>query len=318
MSSVKFERKSLPPIVFAGTGGQHLLDPICKELDLTSGHIDIRKFSDGETRIKINDSVRGRVCFVIQSICTPVNDNLMELFLILDAMKRASAKEINAVIPYFGYARQDRKDEGRVPISSKLVADLIVTAGADRVITCDLHSYQIQGFFNVPTDHIFAAPIMIDFIKQRQFKDFVVVSPDVGNVKRARGYAQALKVPLAIIDKRRPRPNVAEVMNIIGNIQGKDIIIFDDIIDTAGTVCEAAKALKLNGAGDIYVGCTHGVLSGPAVERLCEAPVKEIFITDTIPHNKQKCKKLTIITVAPLLARVIQRVYNNASVSTLF
>lgn len=317
-NSFKFERLQQPPLIFAGTGGAHLLQPICDELGLTPGHIDIRRFSDGETRVKINDSVRGRVCFVIQSTSTPVNDNLIELLLILDALKRASAVEINAVIPYFGYARQDRKDEGRVPISSKLVADLIVTAGANRVITCDLHSYQIQGFFNVPMDHIFAAPIMIDYMKKHQTKDFVVVSPDVGNVKRARGYASALNVPLAIIDKRRPQPNVAEVMNIIGNIEGKDILIFDDMVDTAGTLTVAAQALKNKGAQNIYACCTHGVLSGPAFQRLCDSPIKEIFITDTIPHKKGECDKLTVISVAPLFAKVIKRIHTQESVSTLF
>lgn len=315
---VKFVRESQPPIIFAGSGGQHLLEPICALLGLEPGRADVRRFSDGETRVKINDSVRGRVCFVLQSTCTPVNDNVMELLLLLDALKRASAKEINAVIPYYGYARQDRKDEGRVPISAKLVADMIGVAGANRVITCDLHSYQIQGFFNVPTDHIYATPVMIEYIKHRDFKNFVVVSPDVGNVKRARAYARSLDCPLAIIDKRRPRPNVAEVMNIIGHIEGKDILIFDDMIDTAGTLTEAAKALKANGAKDIYAGCTHAVLSGPAFERLNESPIREIFITDSIPHSPEKSPKLTVISLAPLLAQVIQRVHTHTSVSTLF
>lgn len=315
---ILLDGQHLPPFVFAGSGSKHLGTAICNELGLPDGRIDIRRFSDGEIRVKINENVRGARCFVVASTYTPVNENVMELLLIIDALKRASAGQVNAVIPYFGYARQDRKDEGRVALSSKLVANLVTTAGADRVVTIDLHSAQIQGFFDIPVDHLYAAPILVDYINKRGFSDFVVVSPDVGNVKRARSYANRLSTSLAIIDKRRPEPNVAEVMNIIGQVEGKNVFIFDDMIDTAGTLCGAAEALKKRGVGDIYACCTHPVLSGPAKQRLSDSPIREIIVTDTIPHRDGQLEKLTVVSVAPLLAETIRRIYADESVSALF
>jgi ribose-phosphate pyrophosphokinase len=306
-----------PPIVFGGSSSKHLSADICRNLGLTEGRIDVRRFSDGELRVKVNENVRGSNCFIVQSTHTPVNEHLMELLLIIDALKRASAREVNAIIPYFGYARQDRKDEGRVALSAKLVANLIATAGADRVVTIDLHSAQIQGFFDIPVDHLYAAPVLVDYIQKRGITNFVVVSPDVGNVKRARAYATRLDSSLAIIDKRRPEPNVAEVMNIIGNVEGKDIFIFDDMIDTAGTLVGAAEALKEKGVGDIYACCTHPVFSGPAKDRLTKSCIKELIVTDSIPHE-DRFDKLTVVSVAPLLAETVNRIHANESVSSLF
>ncbi|MBX7244875.1 MAG: ribose-phosphate pyrophosphokinase [Candidatus Sumerlaeaceae bacterium] len=306
------------PIVFSGTASKHLGHVVCAELGLTDGNIDVRHFSDGEIRVKVNENVRGARCFVVQSTCTPVNERLMELLLLIDALKRASALEVNAVIPYFGYARADRKDEGRVALSAKLVANLIAKAGADRVITCDLHSAQIQGFFDIPVDHLYAAPVLVDYILKRGITDFTVVSPDVGNVKRARGYATRLNAPLAIIDKRRPEPNIAEVMNIIGEVKDKNVFIFDDMIDTAGTLVKAAEALKVRGARDIYACCTHPVFSGPARERLESSAIKEIIVTDSIPHDDGSFPKLKVVSIASLLAETIRRINTNESVSALF
>jgi len=307
------------PVIFAGTASRHLGEKICDDLGTRLGNVEVRRFSDGELRIKVNENVRGANCFLIQSTCSPVNENLMELLLVIDALKRASAREINVIIPYFGYARQDRKDEGRVSLSAKLVANLLEKAGASRVITIDLHAAQIQGFFDIVVDHLYAAPVLVDYIKQRGFSDFVVVSPDVGNVKRARGYAKRLDSSLAIIDKRRPEPNVAEVMNIIGEVAGRDVFIFDDMIDTAGTLCGAAYALKEQGVKDIYACCTHPVFSGPAIERLQDAPIKELIVTDTIPHEEGILKdKLRVVSMAPLLSETIRRICSNRSVSELF
>ncbi len=306
-----------PPIVFSGTASVELTQSICDNLGITPGAVEIRRFSDGEIRVKINESVRGANCFVVQSCYTPVNEHLMELFLILDALKRASAKQVNAIIPYYGYARQDRKDEGRVALSARLVANLLTAAGATRVVAVDLHSAQIQGFFDIPVDHLYAAPVLVDYIRKRGFSDFVVVSPDVGNVKRARSYASRLGAPLAIIDKRRPEPNVAEVMNIIGEVSGKDVFLFDDIIDTAGTLVGAAEALKKRGVGRIFACCTHPVLSGPAKERLAASCIEEIIVTDTIPQ-RNSLDKLTVVSLAPMLAEAITRIHTNESVSTLF
>jgi ribose-phosphate pyrophosphokinase len=305
------------PIVFGGSSSKHLSADICKRLGLEEGKLDIRRFSDGEVRVKVNENVRGSNCFIVLSTYTPVNENLIELLLIIDALKRASAREVNAIIPYFGYARQDRKDEGRVALSAKLVANLIATAGADRVVTIDLHSAQIQGFFDIPVDHLYAAPVLVDYIKRRGITNFVVVSPDVGNVKRARAYATRLDASLAIIDKRRPEPNIAEVMNIIGDVKGKNIFIFDDMIDTAGTLVGAAEALKEKGVGDIHACCTHPVFSGPAKERLAKSCIKELIVTDTIPHQ-DRFDKLTVVSVAPLLAETVNRIHSNESVSSLF
>ena len=316
--SSSLQRHGRPPIVIAGTAGKHLGHAICSALGIEDGRIDVRRFSDGEIRVKINDNVRGAICFVVQPTCSPVNENLMELLLVIDALKRASAKEVNAIIPYFGYARADRKDEGRVALSAKLVANLIAKAGADRVIVVDLHSAQIQGFFDIPVDHLYAAPVLVDYIKKRGLTDFVVVSPDVGNVKRARSYATRLNMPLAIVDKRRPEPNVAEVMNIIGDVHGRNIIMFDDIIDTAGTLVKAAEALRKMGAQDIVACCTHPVLSGQACTRLAESCIREVIVTDTIPTTGHTLDKLRVVSVAPLLAETVRRVYTHESVSSLF
>ncbi len=311
------DEHGVPPMVFSGSASLDLTAAICQHLGVEPGQIDIRRFSDGELRVKINQSVRGANCYVVQSCYTPVNEHLMELFLILDALKRASAREINAIIPYYGYARQDRKDEGRVALSARLVANLLTAAGATRVVAVDLHSAQIQGFFDIPVDHLYAAPVLVDYIQKRGFSDFIVVSPDVGNVKRARAYASRLDAPLVIIDKRRPAPNVAEVMNIIGEVVDKDVFIFDDIIDTAGTLVGAAEALRQRGAGKIYACCTHAVLSGPAKERLAASCIEEVIVTDTIPH-RDGLDKLTVVSLAPMLADAIHRIHTNESVSTLF
>lgn len=312
-------QETCPPIIFAGTASQHLGEKICHDVGVPLGKIEVRRFSDGETRVKINENVRGANCFLVQSTCAPVNENLMELLLLIDALKRASAKEVSVIVPYYGYARQDRKDEGRVALSAKLIANLLTTSGADRVITIDLHAAQIQGFFDIPVDHLYAAPVLVDYIKQRGFKDFVVVSPDVGNVKRARGYAKRLDTSLAIIDKRRPEPNVSEVMNIIGEVADRDVFIFDDMIDTAGTLCGAAYALRDQGVKDIYACCTHPVFSGPALQRLADAPIKELIVTDTIPHNDGTLgEKLKVVSMAPLLSETIRRICSNRSISELF
>lgn len=306
-------------IVFPGSASKELTQSICEHLGIQPGNLETKRFSDGETWVKINENVRGADVFVVQSTYTPANEHLFELFLIMDALRRASAGRITAVIPYFGYARQDRKDQGRVALSAKLVANLITTAGADRVLTIDLHSGQIQGFFDIPVDHLSAAPILVEYVKKLELKDYVVVSPDVGNVKRARGYAQRLNAPLAIVDKRRPHPNVAEVMNIIGEIKGHNVFMFDDMIDTAGTVVNAAIALKERGAKEIYACCTHPVFSGRALENIHNSPIKEVIVTDTIPlRDKQPNEKIKVVSVAKLFAEAIHRTHNRLSVSALF
>jgi ribose-phosphate pyrophosphokinase len=307
------------PIIFSGSASKQLTQDICNFLKLPKGNLETTHFSDEETWVKINENVRGADVFVVQSTCTPVNDNLMELLLIIDALRRASAQRVNAVIPYFGYARQDRKDQGRVALSAKLVANLITTAGAERVLTVDLHSGQIQGFFDIPVDHLLAAPLLVDYVKKLNLENYVVVSPDVGNVKRARGYAERLDAPLVIIDKRRPRPNVSEVMNIIGEIVGRNVFIFDDMIDTAGTIVNAARALKEKGARDVYACCTHPILSGDALKRIAESPLKEAIVTDTIPvNNKKPIDKIHVVSVAPLFGEAIRLIHNHQSVSALF
>lgn len=307
------------PIIFSGSASNQLAQDICNFLKLPKGKLETTHFSDQETWIKINENVRGADVFVIQSTCTPVNDNLMELLLIIDALRRASAQRVNAVIPYFGYARQDRKDQGRVALSAKLVANLITTAGAERVLTVDLHSGQIQGFFDIPVDHLLAAPLLVGYVKKLNLGNYVVVSPDVGNVKRARGYAERLDAPLVIIDKRRPRPNVSEVMNIIGEIAGRHVFIFDDMIDTAGTIVNAAYALKERGVKDVYACCTHAIFSGDALKIIAQSPLKEVIVTDTIPLNDKKLNdKIRVASVAPLLGEAIRRIHNHQSVSALF
>jgi ribose-phosphate pyrophosphokinase len=280
----------------------------------------IASFSDGEISVKINENVRGSDVFVIQPTCTPVNHNIMELLLIIDALKRASAGRITACIPYYGYGRQDRKAQPRVPISSKLVADLLTAAGTGRVLTVDLHAGQIQGFFNIPVDHLYASPVLLDYIRKCGFKDLVVVSPDAGGVERARAFAKKLDASLAIIDKRRERANVSEVMNVIGKVKGRDTLILDDMIDTAGTIVQAAAALKENGARNVFATCTHAVLSGPAIERMNGSVIEELIVTNTIPldSKKKECRKLKVLSIATLLADAIKRIHEETSISSLF
>ena len=293
---------------------------IAKEVGVELGRCAVHRFSDGEIQINIEESVRGCNVYVIQSTSQPVNENLMELLIMIDALKRASAKTINIVMPYYGYARQDRKARSREPITAKLVANLLETAGATRVLTLDLHAPQIQGFFDIPIDHLMGVPILSDYFKHQELHgDIVVVSPDHGGVTRARKMAERLKAPIAIIDKRRPRPNVAEVMNIVGNIEGKIAILIDDIIDTAGTITLAANALVENGAKEVYASCTHPVLSGPAIERIQNSKIKELVVTNSIalPEEK-KIEKIKSLSVAPLIAEAIIRIHEEQSVSTLF
>ena len=309
--------------IFAGNGSKHVAAHIAKELGLPVGDAEVSTFSDGEISVSIKESVRGSDCFVVQSTCQPVNTHIMELLIMIDALKRASAGRITAVIPYFGYARQDRKAKARDPISAKLVADLISTAGADRILTMDLHAPQIQGFFDIPVDHLLGVPILAPYFEKRFESckdDLMVVSPDLGSVTRARNFAARVDAPLAIVDKRRQRANVCEVMNIIGNVEGKKVVIVDDMIDTAGTLCNAAKAIiDVGGATEVYACATHGVLSGPAIERLENSVIKELVILDTIEQPKEKLMdKLTILPVAPVFAEAIERIYEDKPVSPLF
>ena len=305
--------------IFAGNSNPTVAQGIAGCLGLPLGKSSCNKFSDGEIAVSLHESVRGSECFIVQSTCTPVNDNLMEMLIMIDAMKRASAARITAVIPYFGYARQDRKAKARDPISAKLCADLITAAGADRVLTMDLHAAQIQGFFNIPLDHLEGMPILSQYIERKNLKDLVIVSPDLGSVNRARKIANRLDVPIAIIDKRRPKPNVSEIMNIIGDIKDKNLLIIDDIIDTAGTLCNAANALKERGAKSVRACATHGILSGPAVERIRASALEELILLDTIPLSEEKkLDKIKVESVAPIFAQAIQRIYADQSVSTLF
>ena len=307
--------------IFTGNANRPLAEAICRHLGLPLGRASVTSFSDGETCVEIEESVRGWDVFVVQPTCTPVNDHLMELLVMMDALKRASANSISVVIPYYGYSRQDRKVYPRVPITSKLVADLITVAGADRVLTVDLHAGQIQGFFDIPVDNLFATPVLLEGIRQR-FKgdDLVVVSPDAGGVERARAFAKRLDSSLAIIDKRREKANVSEVMHIIGDVAGLNAILLDDMVDTAGTLTNAARALHDNGASAVYAACTHAVLSGPAVKRILDSPLQELITTDTIPMSEQAAAsgKIRPLTVAPLLAEAIRRVTECGSVSSLF
>ena len=283
------------------------------------GLVETKRFSDGEISVYIGESVRGDDVFVIQPLCNPVNDHLMELLIYIDALKRASAKRINAVIPYYGYARQDRKMRARDPITAKLIADLLTTAGADRIICMDLHAGQIQGFFNIPVDHLLSLPIIARYFKQKNIKNGVIVSPDLGGVTRARELGERLRLPLAIIDKRRPEPNVAEIMNIIGDVEGKEAIMVDDLIDTAGTITMGAEELLRRGAVAVYACCTHPVLSGPAKERLLQSPIKEVVVTNTIPlNNNLKLDKITVLSVASLIGDAIKSIHKEHSVSKLF
>src|SRR5690625_1495184 len=305
--------------VFSLNSNRELAESIANHIGTTLGKCTVSTFSDGEIQINIEESVRGAEVYIVQSTCDSVNDHIMELLIMIDALKRASAHSINIVIPYYGYARQDRKARSREPITAKLVANLLETAGASRVITLDLHAPQIQGFFDVPIDHLQAVPILSDYFKEKNFEDLVIVSPDHGGVTRARRMAERLKAPIGIIDKRRPKPNVAEVMSIIGNIEGKTAILIDDIIDTAGTITLAANALIDSGAKEVYACCTHPVLSGPAVQRIQESSIKELVVTNTIklPEEK-KIDKIKELSVAPLIGEAIMRIHDLKSVSILF
>ena len=306
--------------LFAGNSNQPLAHDICQHLNVTPGNAKVRTFSDGEILVEIGENVRGRDVYVIQSTSSPANHNLMELLVMVDALKRASAARINAVVPYFGYARQDRKVAPRAPITAKLVADMMSVAGIDRLLTMDLHAGQIQGFFDIPVDHLYAAPVMLEEVRRQNFSDLILVSPDAGGTERARAFAKRLHAGLAIIDKRRSGPNVAEVMHIIGDVEGKNCVIIDDMIDTAGTLCAAATALQAQGAADVYACATHGVLSGPALQRIAESPLKKVFVTDTIPTQEKlaQCDTLHSLSVSHLLAEAIRRTHNAESVSSLF
>lgn len=307
-------------LVFTGNSNLSLVDKICENMGIEKGAGTVSTFSDGEISIDIGVSVRGKDVFVIQSTSSPVNDNLMELLILIDGLKRASAGRINAVIPYYGYARQDRKTKAREPITSKLVANLITKAGADRVVAMDLHAGQIQGYFDIPVDHLTAVPYLARYFKDIVNEDdFVVVSPDLGGVTRTRKFANELNLPIAIIEKRRPKANVSEVMNIIGDVEGKSVILVDDIADTAGTITKAADALKSRGAKKVYGAATHGVLSGPAIERLENSSLEKFVITDTIelPEEK-KIDKIDIVSVAPIFASAIKRINTSRSVSEMF
>ncbi|NLU53236.1 MAG: ribose-phosphate diphosphokinase [Clostridiaceae bacterium] len=308
--------------IFAGNSNRELAEEIAAKVGLPLGASVVSRFSDGEIAISINEVVRGSDVFIIQSTCTPVNDNLVELLILIDALKRASAGRITAVMPYFGYARQDRKAKARDPISAKLVANLITTAGADRVLTMDLHAPQLQGFFDIPVDHLLGAPILAQyFLKKFENKldNVVVVSPDIGSVGRSRKFAEKLDVPLAIIDKRRPKANVCEIMNIIGDVRGKTVILVDDMIDTGGTIVNAASALSDIGATEVYACCTHGVLSGPAIDRIRTSCIKELVTLNTISLPKEKrISKIVSLSVAEVFAEAIERIYGDISISTLF
>ncbi|BAF58286.1 MAG: ribose-phosphate pyrophosphokinase [Pelotomaculum sp.] len=305
--------------IFSGNANPALAEEIAQYLGVTVGEAKVSRFSDGEIHVKINESVRGADVFIIQPTCSPINEHLMELLIMIDALRRASARRITAVLPYYGYARQDRKTRARDPITAKLVANLLTASGARRVLCMDLHAGQIQGFFDIPVDHLPGVPILAEYFLQSGLKNVVVVSPDLGGVTRARDLAERIGASIAIIDKRRPEPNVAEVTNIIGAINGKTVVMIDDIIDTAGTITKGAEALKKWGASEIYVCCTHPVLSGPAVSRLAEAPIKEVIVTNTIPVPKEKMiDKIKVLSVAPLLGEAIIRIHEDLSVSKLF
>jgi ribose-phosphate pyrophosphokinase len=306
--------------VFSGRAHPALTQEICDYLNLAPGDVSSYNFSDGEIFCQIGENVRGSDVFVVQPTSQPVNDNLMELLILLDAFKRSSAARITAVMPYYGYARQDKKDQPRVPITSKLIADLISRAGADRVLTMDLHASQIQGFFDVPVDHLFAAPVFIEAVREMAIPDLVIVSPDAGGVERARAVAKRLGTAIAIVDKRRTAPNEAEVMNVIGEVGGKNTLIIDDIIDTAGTLVKTAEALKDKGAERVLAVGVHGVLSGPAITRIEESPIEAVFVTNTTPLEEKlrRSAKLRPLSVAPLLGEAIRRIHENSSVSSLF
>jgi ribose-phosphate pyrophosphokinase len=307
--------------IFTGNSNPALALSITKYMGIPLGNAEVGHFSDGETQVEFRENVRGMDVFVVQSTCSPVNDNIMELLVMVDALKRASASRVTAVMPYYGYARQDRKVASRAPITAKLVADIITAAGADRVLTIDLHAGQIQGFFDIPVDHLYASSIMADAIMMDHNSDeCVVVSPDAGGVERARSFAKRLGANLAIIDKRRSKPNESAVMNVIGDVSGKDVIVLDDMVDTAGTLVKAAIALQEQGARKIEACCTHAVLSGAAVDRINDSPISNLYVTDTVPANSklEKCPKLNVQSIAPLLGEAIGRIHREVSVSELF
>lgn len=314
---MKFMKENIK--VFSGNANKELAEHICSALGISLGACEIGKFSDGETFVNIDETVRGCDVFIIQPTCSPVNDNLMEVLILIDALKRASAGRINAVIPYYGYARQDRKTKAREPITAKLVANLLTISGIDRVVTMDLHAGQIQGYFDIPVDHLSGIPILVDYFKNIVDEETIIVSPDLGGVTRARNFANLLDLPIAIIEKRRPKANEAEVMNVIGEIEGKNVVIVDDIIDTAGTITKAAQVLKEFGAKSVYACATHAVLSGPAIERIENSAMKKFIVTNTIPLRKDMTSdKIESVSVAPILAEAIKRIHYNESVSTLF
>ena len=306
--------------LFGGTANVDLTKEVCDYLEIIPAKMLNKTFSDGEIRVEIDENVRGRDTFILQSTCSPVNDNLMQLLIVTDALKRASARSITAVIPYYGYARQDRKVKPRVPISAKLVADLITVSGVDRVISIDLHVGQIQGYFNIPVDNLFAAPILLNYIRKHFDGNLSIISPDAGGVERARAFAKRLNASLAIIDKRREEPNIAVAMNIIGDIRGKTAIILDDMVDTGGTLVQSAEALMKNGAAGVYACCTHPVLSGDAPKKIEASPIETLLTTNTVPLNKKAaaCSKIKVVSVAEILAEAIKRVYFSKSVSSLF
>jgi ribose-phosphate pyrophosphokinase len=306
--------------IFGGRSHPALVQEICDSLNLAAGKVSAYNFSDGEIFCQIQENVRGSDVFIVQPTCDPVNENLMELLILLDSFKRSSASRVTAVIPYYGYARQDKKDKPRVPITAKLVADLISKAGADRVLTMDLHADQIQGFFDVPVDHLFAAPVLLDAIREMNVPDLVIVSPDAGGVERARAIAKRLEVGLAIVDKRRTAPNEAEIMHVIGDVDGCNALIVDDIIDTAGTLTKTVDALKSKGAQRVLAAGVHGILSGPALQRIDKSPLESVLITNTTPLDEKisRSQKLRPLSVAPLLGDAIRRIHENSSVSSLF
>src|SRR5215470_2851317 len=311
--------------IFCGTANEPLTDEICAFLGMERGKATVTRFSDGECYVQILENVRGSDVFVVQPTCFPVDEHLMELLLMVDAFKRASARRITTVIPYYGYARQDRKDKPRVPVSSKLVADLLTTAGADRALLIDPHAPQIQGFFNIPVDHLFASPVLVDHFKKLQLPSLTVVSPDAGGVERARFFAKKVDAALAIVDKRREQANVAEVMNVIGDVNGRTCLIIDDLIDTAGTLVKTAEALKDNGATDVYACCSHPVFSGPAIENIMNSCIKEVVVTNTIPLAPEALSartesggKISVLSIAGLIGRAIQSIHEETSVSKLF
>jgi ribose-phosphate pyrophosphokinase len=306
--------------IFSGNANRDLARGVCNFVETPLGHAEVTRFADGEVYVEIKENVRGVNCFVVQPTCAPVNDNLMELLVMIDALKRASAGSIVAVIPYFGYARQDRKSKPRTPISARLVADLLTAAGVNRVLAIDLHAGQIQGFFNIPVDHVYAMPVLMDHLRTQFNSDAVIVSPDAGGVERARAYSKRLGASLAIIDKRRPAPNVSEVVNIIGDVRGRDAIIVDDMVDTAGTLCAAAQAVMDKGARAVFACASHGVLSNPALQRITASPLQELIITDTVPPREdvRACPKIKVLSVAKLLGEAVKRIHHGDSISSLF